>query len=251
MKLVRSLALLVALLPSAAGAVIYRVDFAVDDLQLSATGDGASFVTLPEDGILRGAHFYDDTPFSSLNLPGSMELEYQLDPDTGGILRIGPDLFIIRNSVFFATLRLDLTDDFLFVDEEDPQLTHYSDTYFVLASQIFVPSPDFTRWALNFGQEVRLDDAMNGAPLPTLMDEVSFTALPDLEVPSDPPRTFAFNMGRSTGTVNVTGVVTDLAVSVSPVPEPDPLHSGVAGATLLAALSRRRNAASIARSISS
>ena len=153
--------------------------------------------------------------------------------------------------MFFASLRLDLTDDFLFVDEEDPRLTHYSDTYFVLVSQIFVPTPDFTRWALNFEQAVLLDDVTNGAPLPDLMDEVSFTALPELDAPSDPPRTFAFNMGRSTGTVNVTGVVNDLSLSVSPVPEPDPLHSAVAGAALLAVLSRLRSAASIARSISS
>lgn len=251
MKLAKALALVLALLPSAASAIIWRVDFEVDDLQLAATGNGSSFVTLPKDGIIRGAYFYDDTALHSLTLPDYWELEYHLDPDTGGILRIGPDVFIIRNSVFFATLHLDMSDDFLFVDEEDPRLTHYSDTYFVLVSQIFVPTPDYTRWALDWEQEVLLDDVLNGAPLPNLMDEVSFTTLPDLEAPSYPPRAFSFNMSRSTGSVGVTGVLTDLSLSVSPVPEPDPGLAVAAGAALLAVLSRRRSAASIARSISS
>ena len=151
MSLASALVLVLALLPSAAGAVIYRLDFLVDDLQLSATGNGASFVTLPEDGIVRGAYFYDETVFQSLMLPDYWELEYGSDPDTGAILRIGPDVFIIRNSVFFASLHLDMNEDYLFVDEEDPALTHYSDAFFLLVSQIFVPTPDYTRWWLDSG----------------------------------------------------------------------------------------------------
>jgi rubredoxin len=240
MRLGRTLALFIALLPWAASATTWRVDFVVEDLELLTVGSGSSFLTLPPDGIVRGVYFYDDTPFNSAMSPGRSEISWD-DGETGAFVRIGPDLFTLIASEDvsdgdFLTIRW--TDDGYVYDEEEPENSIYYDYYEAYAS---LGHPDgLTRLDLLWQEIVYAHDVDQGAPLPDLLTGTSFTDIPD---PAAPPATFPefqFRIEQGSDIAMLTGDVTELSIHVSPVPEPEQSASVGAGVVLLAALARRR-----------
>jgi hypothetical protein len=254
MTLARVIALVLALLPSAAHAVFYRVDFVVEGLELiPSTGNGSSLFSMPQDGVVRGAYFYDETPFSGGWMdPDDWHLSWG-DGETGMILRVGEDTYKIITSPGYPppdSLAITWLNDDEYIDEEYPPASEFRDYYQVYAAGTEADiSSVVTMQSL---VSVPRDAVLQGAPLPALLTGASYTDLPDLTIPVLPDLEFELSRADTHGNSAIlTGEVTAISIHVVPVPEPDPALALGAGAALLAALSRRRSAASIARSISS
>ncbi|HVN36704.1 MAG TPA: hypothetical protein VMW19_00855 [Myxococcota bacterium] len=240
MRLVRTLALFFTLLPSAASGTTWRVDFTAEVTELfDATGTG--FITLPADGIIRGAYFYDDTPFNPSMYPGHWEISW-MDGQTGSIVRIGPDVFTCITSEDPSTsypefLAIHWTDNGYLYDEEEPENSYYYDSY-AAATRDNDPG-GYTSLDLQWNQTVLESDANSGAPMPNLLSDVSFTEIPDLSVPSETFWNLKFEVAHGGRVATLFADVTDLSIHVSPVPEPEQSTAVGAGVAGLAVLARR------------
>jgi hypothetical protein len=246
MRLGRILALLFALLPSAASGTIWRVDFVVDDLLLETFGNGSSFITLPADGIVRGAYFYDDTPTSGSMVLSNWDLSWA-DGETGAFVRIGPSLFALITSANVSDsdfMSVHWTNDWFLLDEQQPENSIYYDHYDTFAQENEPEGP--TTLSLHWQEDVLASDVEHGAPFPSLLTGVSFTDIPDPTVLPFLFSDFQFRIEHGSDIAMLTGDVTGLSLHVSPMPEPGEMVSVGAGSVLLAALAGRRRSARLA-----